>query len=182
MQLACRSAGLRPIASMGSAISSGTYAKPVKAMYSASIPIIGLHHGASRNGLSAPPRRSQRRSDDRRGALGARTNEHCSPAVALLNVSALLWKFVIVAVNEKCRSTSPGLPILAFGKARARKLLFQRCWNASPASPFQIAEITNPLPPLNQAPPYGQILRKGLADVGASLSPPLLISIMSLAS
>ena len=34
----------------------GTYAKPVKAMYSASIPIIGLHHGASRNGLSAPPR------------------------------------------------------------------------------------------------------------------------------
>src|SRR5260370_6737613 len=34
---ACRSAGLRPIASMGSAISSGTYAKPVKAMYSASI-------------------------------------------------------------------------------------------------------------------------------------------------
>jgi hypothetical protein len=39
-------------------------AKPVKAMYSASIPIIGLHHGASRNGLSAPPRRSQRRSDD----------------------------------------------------------------------------------------------------------------------
>ena len=40
----------------GSAISSGTYAKPVKAMYSASIPIIGLHHGASRNGLSAPPR------------------------------------------------------------------------------------------------------------------------------
>jgi hypothetical protein len=28
----------------------------------------------------------------RRGALGARTNEHCSPAVALLNVSALLWK------------------------------------------------------------------------------------------
>ena len=49
LQLACRSAGLRPIASMGSAISSGTYAKPVKAMYSASIPIIGLHHGASRN-------------------------------------------------------------------------------------------------------------------------------------
>ena len=27
---------------MGSAISSGTYAKPVKDMYSASIPIIGL--------------------------------------------------------------------------------------------------------------------------------------------
>jgi DDE superfamily endonuclease len=63
------SAGLRPIASMGSAISSGTYAKPVKAMYSASIPIIGLHHGASRNGLSAPPRRSQRRSDDLTGGV-----------------------------------------------------------------------------------------------------------------
>src|SRR6188474_3343574 len=54
---------------MGSAISSGTYAKPVKAMYSASIPIIGLHHGASRNGLSAPPRRSQRRSDDLTGGV-----------------------------------------------------------------------------------------------------------------
>ena len=51
--LAAGVAGLRPIASMGSAISSGTYAKPVKAMYWASIPIIGLHHGASRNGLSA---------------------------------------------------------------------------------------------------------------------------------
>ena len=48
---------------------SGTYAKPVKAMYSASIPIIGLHHGASRNGLSAPPRRSQRRSDDLTGGV-----------------------------------------------------------------------------------------------------------------
>src|SRR4029077_1387082 len=69
LQLACRSAGLRPIASMGSAISSGTYAKPVKAMYWASIPIIGLHHGASRNGLSAPPRRSQRRSDDLTGGV-----------------------------------------------------------------------------------------------------------------
>ena len=61
--------GLRPIASMGSAISSGTSAKPVKAMYSASIPIIGLHHGASRNGLPAPPRRSPRRSDDRTGGV-----------------------------------------------------------------------------------------------------------------
>ena len=61
---------IRPLfASMGSAISSGTYAKPVKAMYSASIPIIGLHHGASRNGLSAPPRRSQRRSDDLTGGV-----------------------------------------------------------------------------------------------------------------
>ena len=49
-------------ASQGSAISSGTSAKPVKAMYSASIPIIGLHHGASRNGLPAPPRRSPRRT------------------------------------------------------------------------------------------------------------------------
>src|SRR2546421_13100534 len=58
---------------MGSAISSGTYAKPVKAMYSASIPIIGLHHGASRNGLPAPPRRSPRRSDDRTGGV-------CRPA------------------------------------------------------------------------------------------------------
>ena len=38
-------------------------------MYSASIPIIGLHHGASRNGLSAPPRRSQRRSDDLTGGV-----------------------------------------------------------------------------------------------------------------
>src|SRR5436190_18400685 len=38
-------------------------------MYSASIPIIGLHHGASRNGLSAPPRRSQRRSDDLIGGV-----------------------------------------------------------------------------------------------------------------
>src|ERR1700736_443834 len=37
--------------------------------YSASIPIIGLHHGASRNGLSAPPRRSQRRSDDLTGGV-----------------------------------------------------------------------------------------------------------------
>src|ERR1051325_6703746 len=58
---------------MGSAISSGTYAKPVKAMYSASIPIIRLHHGASRNGLSAPPRRSQRHSDDLTGGV-------CRPA------------------------------------------------------------------------------------------------------
>jgi SRSO17 transposase len=31
--------------------------------------IIGLHHGASRNGLSAPPRRSQRRSDDLTGGV-----------------------------------------------------------------------------------------------------------------
>ena len=46
-----------------------TSAKPVKAMYSASIPIIGLHHGASRNGLPAPPRRSPRRSDDRTGGV-----------------------------------------------------------------------------------------------------------------
>ena len=55
---------------------SGTYAKPVKAMYSASIPIIGLHHGASRNGLSAPPRqiaKTQRRSDWRRLSAGAGT-------------------------------------------------------------------------------------------------------------
>ena len=65
----CRSAGLRPIASMGSAISSGTYAKPVKAMYSASIPIIGLHPGASRNGLPVPPRRSQRRGNDLTGGV-----------------------------------------------------------------------------------------------------------------
>ena len=44
-------------------------AKQVKAMYLASIPIIGLHPGASRNGLSAPPRRSQRRSDDLTGGV-----------------------------------------------------------------------------------------------------------------
>ncbi len=69
LALACRSAGLQLIASMGSAISSGTYAKPVKAMYSASIPIIGLHPGASRNGCSVPPRRSQRRSDDLTGGV-----------------------------------------------------------------------------------------------------------------
>ena len=66
---ACRFVGLRPIASMGSAISSGTSAKPVKVMYSASIPIIGLHPGASRNGLSAPPRRSQRRSNGLTGGV-----------------------------------------------------------------------------------------------------------------
>src|SRR5512135_3678111 len=42
-------------------------------MYSVSIPIIGLHHGASRNGLSEPPRRSQRRSDWRRLSAGAGT-------------------------------------------------------------------------------------------------------------
>ena len=35
----------------------------------ASTPIIGLHHGASRNGLPAPPRRSPRRSDDRTGGV-----------------------------------------------------------------------------------------------------------------
>ena len=69
LQLACRSAGLQLIASMGSALSSGTSAKPVKAMYSASIPIIGLHPGASCNGLSAPPRRSQRRSNDLIGGV-----------------------------------------------------------------------------------------------------------------
>jgi hypothetical protein len=55
--------------SMGSAISSGTYAKPVRAMYSASIPIIGLHPGPNRNGLSAPPRRSQTRSIDLTGGV-----------------------------------------------------------------------------------------------------------------
>ena len=35
----------------------------------ASIPVIGLHHGASRNELSAPPRSSQRRSDDLTGGV-----------------------------------------------------------------------------------------------------------------
>ena len=35
----------------------------------ASIPIIGLHPGASRNELSAPPRSSQRRSDDLTGGV-----------------------------------------------------------------------------------------------------------------
>ena len=44
-----------------------------KAMYLASIAIIGLHPGASRNELSAPPRSSQRRRDDRTGGV-------CRPA------------------------------------------------------------------------------------------------------
>ena len=42
----------------------------------ASTPIIGLHPGASRNGLSALPRRSQRRSNDLTGGV-------CRPALEL---------------------------------------------------------------------------------------------------
>jgi len=151
-------------------------------MYSASIPIIGLHHGASRNGLSAPPRRSQRRSDDLTRGAGRPYERALQPRRCVVERLGFALEVVIVAVNEKCRSTSPGLPIPSIRQGTHAETPLQRCWNASPASPFQIAEITNPLPPLNQAPPYGQILRKGLADVGASLSPPLLISIMSLAS
>jgi hypothetical protein len=66
---ACRSAGLRPIPSMASAISSGTCAAPAKAMCSASIPIIGLHHGASRNGWLAAPRRSPKHGNHPTGGV-----------------------------------------------------------------------------------------------------------------
>ena len=50
-------------------------AKPVKAMYSASIPIIGLHHGASRwvVGTAEEIAKTQRRSDWRRLSAGAGT-------------------------------------------------------------------------------------------------------------
>jgi SRSO17 transposase len=64
---------------------SGVYAKPVKAMYSASIPIIGLHHGASRNGFVGTAEeiaKTQRRSDWRRlsaaaGTKGPRLHDWC---------------------------------------------------------------------------------------------------------
>ncbi len=42
-------------------------AEMIEGAHSASIPIIGLHPGANRNGLSAPPRRSPRRSNDLTG-------------------------------------------------------------------------------------------------------------------
>ena len=75
LRLACHSAGLRPIASTGSAISNRTYAKPVKAMYSASIPIIGLHPGKPQRviGTAEEIAKTQRRSDWRRLSAGAGT-------------------------------------------------------------------------------------------------------------
>ena len=76
LRLACRSVGLRPIASMGSAISSGTSAKPVKAMYSASN---SNHWFASWGkpqrvaGTAEEIAKTQRRSDWRRLSAGAGT-------------------------------------------------------------------------------------------------------------
>src|SRR6266516_1354836 len=61
---------------MGSAISSGTSAKAVKAMYSSSIPIIGSHQGGKPQrvaGTAEEIAKTQRRSDWRRLSAGAGT-------------------------------------------------------------------------------------------------------------
>ena len=50
LRLACRSAGLRPIASMGSAISSGTLRQAGKGYVLGTIPDHCFHPGANRNG------------------------------------------------------------------------------------------------------------------------------------